>query len=123
MADPRHIFGRQAEQVAARHLKKRGYQILERNVYTRSGELDLVAKDEDTLVFCEVRARKGAVGVEAGESIHAGKQRRLVQLASQYLQQHPELAQSACRFDAVLVWKKGLFWQVEVVPDAFRPGW
>jgi putative endonuclease len=56
--DPRHHLGRLGEQLAAEHLVRRGFRIVERNYRTRWGELDIVAYDGQTLAFCEV---KGAI--------------------------------------------------------------
>ncbi|MBF0184211.1 MAG: YraN family protein [Magnetococcales bacterium] len=123
MCEARHLLGVESEQVAEQYLHKNGYRILERNVRLRYGELDLVALQGETLVFCEVKARRGEAGINPAENIHRRKQDQLVRLAHGYLQHHPEHAGRECRFDAVLVWKKGLFWRVEVIADAFRPGW
>jgi putative endonuclease len=123
MSDPRKVLGREAEQVAERYLQKKGYRILGRNWRSLYGELDLVAEQGGSVVFLEVKSRRGGGEFDPGESIHAGKQERLARLAAGYLQQHPEHAERSCRFDAVLVWKIGPFWRVELVVDAFRPGW
>ena len=109
--------------MAERYLHGQGYRILERNVRSLQGEMDLVALHGETLVFCEVKSRRGGRDLHPGESIHARKQARLVRLATRYLQRNPAYADSHCRFDAVLVWKTGPLWQVEVIADAFRPGW
>jgi putative endonuclease len=55
--DPRHLLGRRGERIAAEHLLRRGWSILARNVRTREGELDLIARDRETLVFVEVKTR------------------------------------------------------------------
>lgn len=124
MNTSRKAFGQQAEQVAERYLQReRGYRILERNVRSSLGEIDLVALHHETLVFCEVKARQGDMTINPGESIHASKQAKLVRLAHGYLQRHPRFSDHLCRFDAVLVWKTGSVWRVEVIADAFRPGW
>ncbi|MBF0096232.1 MAG: YraN family protein [Magnetococcales bacterium] len=123
MRDERQLLGLESEQVAERYLHKNGYRILERNVRSRQGELDMVALQGEVLVFCEVKSRRGAFGPDPAENLHARKQARLVRLAAAYLQRHPEHAGRECRFDAVLLWKKGIFWQVAVIADAFRPGW
>ncbi|MEO5363629.1 MAG: YraN family protein [Magnetococcus sp. DMHC-8] len=123
MNNGRQLLGLQSEQIAEQYLLKMGYRILERNVRSARGELDLVAMHGNTLVFCEVKARQGMGGMHPGESIHARKQTRLIRLAAGYLQRHPGYAALACRFDAVLVWKTGSDWRVELVADAFRPGW
>lgn len=121
--DPRKILGSQAEQVAERYLQRKGYRILERNVRSARGEIDLVALHGKTLVFCEVKSRRGGQELQPGESIHARKQMRLMRLATEYVQQNPCYVDVSCRFDAVLVWKTGPFWRVEVITDAFCPGW
>ena len=123
MNDGRKALGSQGEQIAERYLLKNGYRILERNVRSARGELDLVALHGETVVFCEVKSRQGDGDLNPAASIHSRKQSRLIRLAAAYLQRHPEYAESLCRFDAVLVWKNGPLWQVEIIADAFRPGW
>ena len=56
-SDPRRALGAAGEELAARHLEARGLEIVDRNFRTRYGELDLVARDERYLVFCEVKTR------------------------------------------------------------------
>lgn len=116
-------FGAAGENVAVGCLQKLGYQILARNVRFRGGELDLVAKQGNVLVFCEVKARRNNVAGGPGEAIDRHKQAKIIQLAADYLQCHSDLANLECRFDAVLLWRKGWRWQAEVIADAFRPGW
>lgn len=123
MSDPRKRLGNQGERVAERYLHKMGYRILERNLRSARGEIDLIALHGETLVFCEVKSRQGVGELYPGDSIHAHKQQRIIHLAADYLQRHPAYADYPCRFDAVLVWKAGLFWRVERIEDAYRPGW
>ncbi|MBF0621056.1 MAG: YraN family protein [Magnetococcales bacterium] len=118
--DARHHFGATAERVAARFLQKSGYEIVARNVRSRYGELDLVAREGDVLVFCEVKARRSG---DPGEAIDAMKQHKLIRLAEMWLQKNNAMADMACRFDAVLMQRKGVLWNIELVRDAFRPGW
>lgn len=92
--------GREAEALAERLLCSAGLAILARNVRCRHGEIDLVAREGDTLVFCEVRLRSGAAYGGAGESISAGKQRRIIAAARFYLAGKPE---TPCRFDVLLL--------------------
>jgi putative endonuclease len=56
-SDPRRILGASGEELAARHLEALGFEIVDRNFRTRHGELDLIARDERRLVFCEVKTR------------------------------------------------------------------
>lgn len=119
----RRWLGVQSEKLAERHLRQCGYHILDKNVRLAHGELDIVALDGETLVFCEVRARTGTLSGQPGESINYKKQHKLLILADAYLQGHANLANSVCRFDAVLVQKLGPKWHIDVIKDAFRPGW
>ncbi|MDP4857645.1 MAG: YraN family protein, partial [Desulfobacterales bacterium] len=57
MVDQRQQFGKAGESIAARFLRKMGYRILEQNYRTVLGEIDIIARDRDTLVFVEVKAR------------------------------------------------------------------
>jgi putative endonuclease len=83
----RATLGRRGEEVAAEHLRRRGYQILERNVRSRYGEIDLVAKDGDCLVFVEVRSVR-STALLPEESITARKRSRMARLGMLYLQEH-----------------------------------
>jgi putative endonuclease len=82
---PRHLeVGMQAELRAAEYLGALGYEVLERNFRAKCGELDLVARDGDTVVFVEVRARNHPGYGSAAESIGPRKRRRLVNAAKLY---------------------------------------
>jgi putative endonuclease len=89
------------EQRACGELERAGLKLLVRNYTTRYGELDLVMRDGETLVFVEVRHRLHASHGSAAASITASKQKRLVQTAQLWLAAHPQHAQRACRFDVV----------------------
>ena len=95
-------FGREAEQRAAEYLSRRGYRIMERNYRTRRGEIDVIAYDGNTLVFVEVKARRGEGFGDPHWSVNGRKKRRLWNLARYYLYQH-RLSDQACRFDMVLI--------------------
>lgn len=100
--DPRQLFGQEGEIAAARYLQQKGYRILAKNLRSSLGELDLVAEDGEVLVFVEVKARQTD---RFGGAIHAvdeRKQKKLIQLASQYLARHHWMGR-ACRFDIVLL--------------------
>jgi putative endonuclease len=91
MQDRRKALGQQGEGLAAAYLTQQGCEIITRNWRTRTGELDIVARDGDWLVFVEVRTRrvgKGAVGPMLGspeESVTPRKQWQLITLADAYL--------------------------------------
>lgn len=86
----RRDLGAFGERVAAAHLEAKGYRIRARNFRCREGEIDIVAEDGETLVFVEVRTRRGnALGTPA-ESVTVAKQRRLLTVARAYLQEHAD---------------------------------
>ena len=93
--------GGAAEEAAANFLVRKGLEIVARNYRTRLGEIDLVARDGDTLVFVEVRMRSGQGFGGARASVDAGKQRRLVAAARQFLSRLG--SEPPCRFDVVTV--------------------
>ena len=85
--DDRQGLGRQGEELAARQLAARGYQIVARNWRCETGELDLVAHDGECLVLIEVRTRRGRSMGSPEESITAAKQARLIVLSETYVQE------------------------------------
>ncbi len=95
------VSGAIFEEHALAHLQRAGLRLLARNFNTRFGELDLVMRDADTLVFVEVRYRRhGAFGSGAA-SVGASKRERLMKAAQLFLQAHPKLAALPCRFDVL----------------------
>jgi putative endonuclease len=85
VSDSRKSTGARGERVAAEYLRRKQYTILDTNWRCRRGEIDLVAQDEATLVFVEVRTRSSARLGSPEESVTATKQRRLAELAETYL--------------------------------------
>ena len=103
--DPRHRLGQLGERLAAEHLTRRGYRIVERNYRTRWGELDLVAYDGDTLAFCEVKTRRvGSAAVSPLEAIRSRKCARIRRMARSWLASRGNRPYSdSIRFDAIAV--------------------
>ena len=101
-AKTRKAQGDHAEGVAARYLQSRGIKVIERNVFSRGGEIDLVGRDGQTLVFFEVRYRGHGSLVGAAESITAAKQRHLLKAVSFYLHRH-QLWHETSRIDVVAI--------------------
>jgi putative endonuclease len=99
----RQLAGAAAEQAACEHLLAGGCQLLARNVGFRVGELDLVMREGQTVVFVEVRMRRDDRFGGALVSIDAAKRRKVARAAQAWLAAHPRLAQSPCRFDVVAV--------------------
>jgi putative endonuclease len=108
--DPRRALGRRGEEIAAAHMERLGFRVLERNVRTRSGEIDLIAFDGRTLVFVEVktaRARRGGSDASGAVPPHGwlGRRQRvrLRRLAVAWLSEARRARPTAAtiRFDAV----------------------
>ena len=95
--------GARFEDLALVHLKSAGLVLLTRNYRCRYGEIDLVMREQDTVVFVEVRYRRSG-GFGGGiDSVDAGKRAKLVRAAGAFLADHPRLANSACRFDVLAI--------------------
>ena len=127
MSDPRRAIGALGERLAADHLRRAGYEIVDRNFRTRFGELDIVAAGDRCLVFCEVktRVRGRSGGGDPFDSIGTQKRRRLRAMAAQWLAERraevgrplePEL-----RFDAigVIISPSGRLLALDHLEDAF----
>jgi putative endonuclease len=124
MPDPRRARGALGEDAAARMVTGLGYRIVERNFRTKYGEIDIVATDRDTLVFCEVRTRVGRDAIAyALESIGPGKRMQLRKMAREWfrLNTAEQPPTRATRFDAVAVamTRDGGVLSIEHVRDAF----
>lgn len=91
--------GRLAENLAAKNLQDKGYQILEMNLQNRFGEIDIIAKDKEILVFVEVKAKKGADFGMPEEMINAHKLKKVQKMATIYMK--GQLL--PCRIDVVAI--------------------
>jgi putative endonuclease len=118
MNDFRQKLGRWGEQMAAKHLESQGYEVLEHNWRCRRGEIDLVTRDGDTLVFVEVKTRRGRDYGTPEEAITRSKAQRLLQLGQRYLLEH-DLEDVEWRVDLVAVEldPKGKLLRCEHVPN------
>jgi putative endonuclease len=114
-----HARGAMGEAIAVHHLQLLGLRILETNFrYGKMGEIDIVAMDGETLVFCEVKMRHSDEYGPPRAAITEEKQRKLRRLAQAYLFQH-EIGQHACRFDVVCIMKQGNTNEIEYIRNAF----
>lgn len=96
-------WGNHWENQALKYLRGRGLKLLARNYTCPAGEVDLVMRDGNVLVFVEVRYRKGSAWVGAAESVTPAKQRKVAYTAAHFLQRNPSLAHMACRFDVLAI--------------------
>jgi putative endonuclease len=104
----KQALGRGWEQVACKHLEKHGLKLVEKNFTCKGGEIDLIMRDGDALVFVEVRQRADRTHGGAAASIMPVKQARLVCAAQVYLMRYRQLP--PCRFDVVAIDGDQLDW-------------
>ncbi len=120
-AEPdRHARGAASEDAALAFLQARGLHVLARNANTRGGELDLVMRDADCVVFVEVRYRASAGFGGGAVSVDASKRRKLVHAAQVWLLRHPQHANAPCRFDVIAASGDPAAPQLDWLRDAFR---
>ena len=111
-------LGELGEDAACRELRRRGYVILARRYRTRHGELDIVAREGDVLVFVEVKTRSSHAFGGPLDAVTGQKQRKLGRMALEYIVRS-RLSGVACRFDVVGVLRQGGETRIEVVANAF----
>ena len=119
--DERQKLGKMGEDLACAELRRREYAILARRHRTRYGEIDIVARDGDVIVFVEVKARAGVTFGDGAEAVTSWKQRRIARMAVDYLARRRWLDRR-CRFDVVAVGYEAGVPRVEVYQNAFDVG-
>ena len=118
MLNQRQKFGKDSESVAVRHLKKNGYKILQQNYRTKLGEIDIIAKDKNTLVFVEVKARKTLHFGSPKWAVTPKKQKAISKVALYYLKATRQHNVSA-RFDVVAISSLQNNPRIEIIKNAF----
>lgn len=113
------ILGRDGEDAAARLLGSLGLRVLERNFRCRQGEVDLICRQGDTLVFVEVKTRAEGSLASGTDAVDRRKRARIVKAASEYLSSRRQW-DKPCRFDVVSVVSRDGKLQAEHLPDAFQ---
>ena len=102
MQETKKQFGESGEDLACRFLEKKGFQILKRNWRYGHGEIDIVAKDKDTLVFLEVKTRRNLEYGPPELAVTKSKQRQVKKMAEAYLYIN-EITNQECRIDVVAI--------------------
>jgi putative endonuclease len=118
MLNLRQQYGAQSESLAARLLKRRGYTILETNYRTPLGEIDIIARDRDTIVFVEVKARRSLGFGGPKWAVTPKKQRKISMVALYYLKTTRQ-SQAKARFDVVAIRSLAEPPQVEIIQNDF----
>lgn len=94
-------IGKYGEDLAANFLQARGYEIIENNYYTRSGEIDLIARKDNFLIFVEVKTRKNFDFGHGEDNINWRKQQKIKKVMREYLNSHQSKASVRC--DAIII--------------------
>jgi putative endonuclease len=111
-------LGKWGEDLALNKVKKLGYRCIVRNYRCPLGEIDLIARDGDTLVFVEIKTRRGRSLEYAKEAVNYRKRRQLSKVALAYMKENG-CAEARARFDVVVINLDGREQEIEVVRNAF----
>ena len=109
--------GLRSEEIARRYLTAKGYRILDVNFQTRMGEIDIIARHRDTVVFIEVKSSTGNGFGSPLDRVPPWKQRRIIRVSQAYLVKN-RLQDAQSRYDVVAIDPDRRVYHVE---DAFRP--
>ena len=112
-----HRFGKWAERKAAKYLQEKGYEILERNYRYDRAEIDIIARDKETIVIVEVKARSTDYFGHPQDFINRKKIKQLVKAANHYMNEHEK--EEEVRFDAIGILKSKTEFRVDHLEDAF----
>lgn len=96
-----YLKGKAGEDIAVYHLQKDGYKILKRNYRCKQGEIDIIAKDKNCLVFIEVKSRYNKKFGQGSESISIRKSNKIKKVALNYMTRDCDIDYDRVRFDAV----------------------
>jgi putative endonuclease len=113
-----HSLGKDGEQIAVKYLKSNGFKILDTNFRCAIGEIDIVAKEKDIIVFIEVKTRQSDTFTEPFESVGKRKQAKIKDLAEHYMQDKDYL-DCDIRFDVLSITAKDKDTKIEHIKDAF----
>lgn len=114
------LFGNRGERAAARFLRQAGFRILQRNARSQFGEIDLICREGETLVFVEVKTRTSQHFGHPAEAVDRRKQRQLTRAALAWLKRRG-WTECACRFDVIAItWEPGQSPVIEHFRNAFE---
>jgi len=115
-------LGKKGEEVALRFLKKNGYRLIEQNYVCKMGEMDIIAREKDTLVFIEVKTRTSREFGPPQLAVNVWKQRQLSKVALNYLNEK-RLKEVKARFDVVAILLGQKEEGIELIRNAFDLNW
>lgn len=112
------LFGKESESIAVSHLKKKGYKIIERNYRTKLGEIDIIAKEKNTVVFIEVKSRKSGDFGSPKYAVTPKKMKKISMVALYFLKVTNQSGVKA-RFDVVSIIPGEKEPEIEIIKNAF----
>ena len=115
-----NILGNKGENIAVRYLAGEGLVVLECNWRSGRKEIDIIAKEQDVLVFIEVKSRRNENYGDARDAVTPRKMRNIISAADAYIKKHK--IDNAVRFDIVTIVGNGDSHKIEHIRDAFYPG-
>ncbi len=116
----KRAIGNFYEDAVINFLKKKKYKIIKKNYYTKFGEIDIIAKDGDTITFIEVKAREKNSNINPFEAVDGYKQKRIINAAKNFLLKN-NLFNSFIRFDVAGVYiDNSKIQKIEIIKDAFQ---
>ncbi len=122
MPSKNQITGRLGEDAAVSYLKKNDFVILKRNYRIKNGEIDIIARDNDTISFIEVKTRKSLQKGMPAESVNFSKQKKIISAALYYIREN-NIVDTRLRFDVIEVFCHGNqtgFYEFNLIKDAFQ---
>lgn len=119
MENQKQRMGRLAEDAAAGFLEKQGFTIVERNYTTKVAEIDIIAREADTLVFVEVKARRKLARCGPREAVSWAKQQKII-MGARFFMRAKELTDLRVRFDVVALYEENSTFQIELIRNAFQ---
>ena len=114
----KNTYGKVGEAIATDFLKQKGYKIIANNYKNKIGEIDIIAKDGDCLVFVEVKARMSRAFGDPAEAVNYYKQQKIRNVATLYLKQH-HMLETNCRFDVLSILGQQTDAEIRHIENAF----
>ncbi len=114
----KHEVGKSGEERAVNFLRQKGFSIIKTNYRTSFGEIDVIARDGDTIVFIEVKSRRSLSFGAPEQAVDSIKKNRIKKIANQFIS-HYQLFDRDCRFDIVALYYEGQAVQIKHIPNAF----
>ena len=114
-----HSLGKNGERLAIKYLRQNGYKVLEKNWITGRKEIDIIAEDDEFIIFIEVKTRMADFQLHPRDTVSVHKQRNIIFAAQTYIQRN-EIEKEA-RFDIITVVVEGAKHELEHIKDAFYP--